>query len=336
VFAIAQRFHYRRQGPPLPLVIGLAGDPQLPGGLIAENVYLNARAPLLSRSTLYLFWLSLTVFLLFVFLYAFTGKRSPFKNRLAIMFSYIVIFVFLALPLIAPVVLLNLLPDLRAAMKETAVGLLITKPDDRPDSKPQWMLNIGGRTKKADPADPDVVDVEGDLTIPLYVLVLSVIGGAINMTRQAPRFQKEGEEAESSFVSVAYDKLVGYFGGRRPPVERKSPAAGAQGVAVSQPSPTPQGQEDSRTRASDWRTELLHQYMFLISAPFLAIATYYMLLWLDLTKTPILVLVSFSVGLISEPVLRAITDLAYGFIRQQPATSPRQGGQKPTAQGGTT
>jgi hypothetical protein len=59
--------------------------------------------------------------------------------------------------------------------------------------------------------------------------------------------------------------------------------------------------------------------MFLISAPFLAIVTYYMLIGLDLTKVPVIVLMAFSVGLISEPILRTITDTATRLLRPQPA-----------------
>ena len=49
-----------------------------------------------------------------------------------------------------------------------------------------------------DRLDPDIVKVEGGLVIPLYVIVLSVIGGAINMTRKVPGFQKEGESSAAT------------------------------------------------------------------------------------------------------------------------------------------
>lgn len=81
-----------------------------------------------------------------------------------------------------------------------------------------------------------------------------------------------------------------------------------------------------------WRTELLNQYMLLISAPFLAIATSYMLMGLDLTKVPIIVLVAFSVGLIPEPILRTITDTAERFLRQPPP-SPAEGARNVTRPG---
>ena len=47
-----------------------------------------------------------------------------------------------------------------------------------------------------------------------------------------------------------------------------------------------------------WRQGLVTQHMYLISAPFLAIAVFYLLDWLDLRKKALLVLASFSVGLV--------------------------------------
>jgi hypothetical protein len=55
--------------------------------------------------------------------------------------------------------------------------------------------------------------------------------------------------------------------------------------------------------------------MYLISAPFLAIATYYLCLWLSFKVVPLFVLVSFSVGLISEQIINAITDLVRHLLR---------------------
>jgi len=77
-------------------------------------------------------------------------------------------------------------------------------------------------------------------------------------------------------------------------------------------------------QGTNWRVELLNQYMYLISAPFLAIVAYYMLDLLSLTKQPILVLISFSVGLISERILSWLLGLASGYLR----TSPSQSGAK--------
>jgi hypothetical protein len=64
--------------------------------------------------------------------------------------------------------------------------------------------------------------------------------------------------------------------------------------------------------------------MYLISAPFVAIATYYLLSWLDMRKVEMLVLVSFSVGLISEAILSRILDVASGFVKGSGGDSAAQ------------
>ena len=68
-------------------------------------------------------------------------------------------------------------------------------------------------------------------------------------------------------------------------------------------------QKADHQRTQKWRLGLLSLYMYLISAPFLATVTYYLLWWLDLTKKPILVLVSFSIGLISDQIVDKIIDV---------------------------
>ncbi len=66
--------------------------------------------------------------------------------------------------------------------------------------------------------------------------------------------------------------------------------------------------------AGSWRVELLNQYMYLISAPFLAIVTYYVLDLLGLSKQGVVVVLSFSVGLISEKIVSWILGIATGYM----------------------
>lgn len=68
--------------------------------------------------------------------------------------------------------------------------------------------------------------------------------------------------------------------------------------------------------------ELLNQYMYLVSAPFLAIVTYYILDPLGLSKPGLIVVLSFSVGLISERVVSWILGIAAGYM-QSPKASGR-------------
>src|SRR5439155_19667430 len=75
-----------------------------------------------------------------VFFYAFTGKKTPLKNRTAIIFSYCVIVIFLILPLLAPVLLVP--NDLRGMIAKP-VGLVLTLIGSPQDGKVQWAVKIG-------------------------------------------------------------------------------------------------------------------------------------------------------------------------------------------------
>ncbi len=426
------------------------------------------------------------LFLATVFFLAFTGKKEPWKNRTAIIFSYVVIALFLAVPLLAPVLLIHTFPTAMNAMIGAPAGLINTHTANQEKCETQWALNIGGYSyvpatscidknkKEEGPSDaknpavteatapnassgnnpqnsgskqgqqpvltgsqapsengpagkttttpssgtqttrapsagtryagpnpvvkPPIVEVQGGLVIPLYVIILSVIGGAINMTRKVPGFQKEGEESDFSIarpissLGLRVMKLV-----RRDPSQTedaKSAMVGegeASKAAVGTVAPLVQPAEQAakqqqslqeqaekvekdleplvvnqivrncdsdrilrdirllvgkmqelyRIRTTDepllkfdsfedwaashprlsellrgtWRVELLNQYMYLISAPFLAVVTYYILDLLGLSKQGVIVVLSFSVGLISEKIVSWILGIATGYMR---------------------
>jgi len=263
-----------------------------------------------------------------------------------------------------------------------------------------------------------VVDVQGGLVIPLYVIILSVIGGAINMTRKVPQLQEEGERSEivvggiKATWKAAWNRVRHPLGGKTksssevpptggqpsPPASEPANATGTQTSPPASPPSTPAAPAkpapaaETSTAADDtiaaeidakvgelldayvksdsdaqnakknirdlvnkmkelfdkrsdkgpildyesfddwlqnrpalkdlftthWRVELLSQYMYLVSAPFLAIVAYYMLELAGLTKQPILVLISFSVGLVSERILSWLLGIASGYLRESP------------------
>jgi hypothetical protein len=281
----------------------LVGEPPL-----TDELYLGSPAPIHVRATLYLFSGVAVLISMFVFGYAFTGPQNSIKNRVAIVYSYCVIFLFLLLPLVAPYTFVHAFPGLQKAMKETPVGLVVAKPEpDSKDSKPQWLLNLGGHVVPSKD-DATVDEIVGGLAIPFYVVLLSLMGGTINMTRQVPLLQDQAQNAKFTvgFVMTAVKRLGASF------VVKKATLARAE---VDVPIPKDSAPQSIDTNTGDWRTGLLNQYMYLASAPFLAIATYYVLNLLGTTKVPILVIMSFSVGLISEHILVAITDFADGVIR---------------------
>lgn len=214
-----------------------------------------------------------------LFLWVFTGDCTATKNRVAIAFSYVQVL----LALIVPFLLVDFFasnPTVLAFMREAPIGICLANVNNHP----QWVLNIGSRV----PSEPVVGLTENGLIIPLYVIVLAFVGGAINLTRQVPRFQPESERRETQQPLLPY--------GERRKIRRME------------------------RRRSDWRTGLLTHYMYLASAPFLAIAAYYLLVWTGIdSKLPIVVLFAFCVGIISDPVLKKITDVGYGFLRHKQA-----------------
>ncbi len=288
---------------------------------LAERIFINSPSRL-SRAglrTLGIVLFILAILSVILFLWAFTGERTRRKNRGAIILSYCVILLFLVLPLLAPAFLSYAFPSLPRVMIPSPVGLIVTNVGQDGEGaavETQWALNIGGYAEENSSGE-GIADVKGGIVIPLYVLILSILGGAINMTRKVPRYQSEKEEAEKVTKISPFSPLL------KPLMDIKDFIGGEEHAQVDKGGTETQQQDPEgsqgkpqagREETLKWRENLLNQYMFLISAPFLAIATYYLLYWLEFTKVPVLVLVSFSVGLISEPILRRITSLAERFI----------------------
>jgi hypothetical protein len=447
--------------------IEIKAEVTAPGVNETATIYLNHKPPVESPvSTTVLGWglLMTVLFLVVVFFVAFTGKKTPFKNRVAIMFSYLIIAIFLAVPIVAPTFLLRTYPSAYSDMIGAPAGLVNTHTPDQPVGGTQWALNIGGYSviapkpalvpsnpipsnndnkvapdstgkkptvtpgsagpaagaaetqggnsmssitippsltttttsdETANPAtstpqgegDTPVVQVTGGLLIPLYVIILSVIGGAINMTRKVPGFQKEGEESDFSLarpIAMVGTAVLNRIMSTATPTT--TAASSTPSSAVPPPTPaepekavtsleqqakviddqlgplvTTQLQRNSESDATlaqiqalvskmqdvyssrksnepllkfasfedwaashprlrellrgGWRVELLNQYMYLISAPFLAIVTYYILDLLGLSKQGVVVVLSFSVGLVSERIVSWILGIATGYLR---------------------
>jgi hypothetical protein len=253
--------------------------------------------------------------------------------------------------------------------------------------------------------------VQGGLVIPVYVLVLSIIGGAINMTRVLPAYQREGQSLDISphrwlrrvgerlmkheRLSEAFETMfaegqapnpksgehrgdgsasqrdedgtetatftvvatlgrnreaaqqshVGMSGRQasaaalcadteKKPVASQTDASSAGGGADAS-SRTPEGKGHigpkkvtAAERAAKWRQDLITQHMYLLSSPFLAIAVFYLLDWLDLRKKPLLVLVSFSIGLVSDQILSKILSVVKPVLAPGDAEAPTNGDAK--------
>lgn len=368
------------------LVSAVAWTQELPNRPAYAEVYLNATGPWRYKREIFGSSVALAVLLAITFFWAFTGRPSPLKNRIAIVFSYCVMVLFLALPFTVTNIFMVMSPEQFEKMEP--VGIIVGKPwGAKADEPKQWMLNIGGHFKEVKPKASDATgavspspspaaggatsnpsaqsapsttgtgsnlsssgssgttpaagtasspqnpssqasqvnaaapspppaepasspkseerEIEGGIAIPFYVLVLAVMGGAINMARKVPTFHQEGERSEWPGFRI---QLLGFSIG-----QANAPAAShpAQTTGANQEQTTASGTSDS---AEPWRKGLLDQYMYLLSAPFLAIVTYFLMAWLGSTAVPALVLVSFSVGLITEPVIGRIIETAQKLL----------------------
>jgi hypothetical protein len=429
------------------------------------SIHLNSKPPVDKTAIEYGLGTA-TLLLAVVFFLAFTGRKTAWRNQTAIIFSYLVIAIFLAVPILAPTMLIRTFPSAVYAMIGAPAGLINTHTPNQPNNETQWALNIGGfsyrkttetpkKAKAGDTTSPDksaaaqeapkagtgsgnpkeagnafsspnateasrpsppqpadastangaaasptpeplesssaesaapVVQVQGGLVIPLYVIILSVIGGAINMTRKVPGFQREGEESDFSLARPISRAATAVLNLARPATgagntaqqPAQQPAAPPMDAATKGPGPSLEdqakaitdqlgllvraqlqrnGETDTtlvqirtllskmqelfKSRTTDepllkfnsfedwaagqprlgellrgsWRVELLNQYMYLISAPFLAIVTYYILDLLGLSKQGVVVVLSFSVGLVSERIVSWILGIATGYLR---------------------
>lgn len=141
--------------------------------------------------------------------------------------------------------------------------------------------------------------VEGGLAIPFYVLILAVFGSGINMMRRVPAIQ-------AAHVQRLPESPRGAFA-----------AALRIPVALFAHEET-RGSKEEHQLGCDIRQQVIEQYMYLLSAPFLAIAVYYLLQVIAANiSEPVLVLMSFSAGLISETIVSALIEFAERTLGQQ-------------------
>jgi hypothetical protein len=419
----------------------IRADVNVQGTRQSTEIHLNGQSPI-DKSVLGYGLAGVVVLLGVVFFLAFTGRKTKWRNQTAIIFSYVIIALFLAVPILAPVLLIQIFPTAMYKMIGAPAGLLNTHTPSQDAGQTQWALNIGGYSyemgapavtvpaapapaviapnggatsastgatgtaaapgptgQTGDQSKPDTTGaqvshgagfeylelkpptaiVEGGLVIPLYVIILSVIGGAINMTRKVPRLQGQGEESNyttgrpvSSLGSFAMAKMGLKTATPEDVVtepDAKPPEAPLEDQAqdiekklepliteeVMRKADSDQTIADIRSLVGDmqdlynsrkageqllkfnsfedwtvshprlaellggsWRVELLNQYMYLISAPFLAIVTYYVLDLLGLSKQGVVVVLSFSVGLISEKIVSWILGIASGYMSSDP------------------
>lgn len=312
------------------------------------TAFVNSSPPLDGRTTAAI--VSSLALLLVCLIVLFTGQLTSLRARTMFAATYFMTFLSLALP-IAVTVLVSQNSYLVDIMSDAPIGLVRGTAEGV--AEPQWLLNIGGavirrpRTEvtnqqavaptnaagivtpqagtESDSAPvvpaagneqapardggspaPTVARfdaraaasgafVVGGLAVPFYIVMLAMLGAGINMTRQVPEVQMEYDREitpeRQSFIMALFHAPMTVFQQER--VVKSSERAAAARI----------------------RNRLIDSYMYLLAAPFLAIAVYYLLQVVATnTATPVLVLMAFSTGLISDSIVKRITKFAQETI----------------------
>lgn len=245
----------------------------------------------------------------------FTGQPGPFKARFLFIMTYLFTFASCALPIVS-VIYIGLRPDLRLVMINSPVGVLKAKATE--EGRLEWLVNVGGSVTPASqhaqpgeqpgvsgggnqPLRPPILGqgadsgewvINGGLVIPVYVLVLAMIGAGINTTRKVPDIQKDFDIKADCLRMLKAKKA------------RQEDVQQAQG-------------EVARVR-----TDLIETYMYFVSAPFLAIAMYYLVLMTVRTPgEPVLVVMAFATGFMSDAVVGKIIAIGEQIMKNAQAQS---------------
>lgn len=143
-----------------------------------------------------------------------------------------------------------------------------------------WLINLGGSMRVSEGAaeEPAFVIVSGGLVVPLYAVVLALIGSAVSMTRRVPEYQ---------------GKFVPHTVSSEQDTERM-----------------PKGKRLTSEEFAKLREHLVFQVMQVVSAPMIAVVAYYTLTPGTRTAT---VLIAFMSGFASASILMMLTAALVGL-----------------------
>jgi hypothetical protein len=178
----------------------------------------------------------------------------------------------------------------------TAIPTVVTASLVAPASSDANTMIAGSATAIGqDGSDAQAATFAGGLAVPFYIVMLAMLGAGINMTRQVPKIQaiydqKITPRTESVLIAVLH-----------------APGSLFRKTTVTDPK--------EREAAAIIRKQLIDSYMYLLAAPFLAIAVFYMLqVVATTTATPVLVVMAFATGLISDSIVSGIMSFAESTI----------------------
>ncbi len=242
-----------------------------------------------------------TASMIVYFLYLFTGAIDRVKMNGMVVYCYI----FASTALVCAVVpffyfeRMNIdqenmkaspLGIVKACIKATGDEQIAPEMDCKRE-KAQWVLNIGGtvdemfksecvsmesecynRERKQHPErfKNNNIQISGGLVVPLYVVVLAIIGAAVNMTRRVPEYQRQ--------VYLYTSNLD-----------------------------TPESGKQDEISCEDAREFMVFQLMQVLSAPMIAITAYYFIVP---NSPTISVVLGFFAGFASETILIAMRAVA--------------------------
>ena len=250
-----------------------------------------------------------------LFLWLFVGEPKESIDEM-VRFSYL--FTLLAIGgSVLPFFAFQYLADLEQAMRKSPIGFVsgcqVVGGDEAPEipkeiacgSSSQWVLNIGGivRPVASEPTGPpvpaatselqpvgaglpanEVYEIEGGLVVPLYFIVLALMGASVGMARRVPEYQRRF----SAYKDVAdLAQLT--------PEQVKALSEAVDSGAEKAMSP------------HRVREHLVFQIMQVVSAPLIAIVAYHLIEPGDVSVT---VAVGFAAGFGAEPILMLIRRIA--------------------------
>ncbi|WP_028311676.1 hypothetical protein [Derxia gummosa] len=173
------------------------------------------------------------------------------------------------------------------AIGGTTQRRLVPEFKDCDSAAPPCAKLAQGVTDANDRAHREYAEIHGGLAVPLFVVVLAYIGGAVSLSRRIPEYQRRSD------VGYVKDKL-----------------------RVNEPPML-----EFETRES-----VVFQIMQLVSAPFLALASWYIVTPATLASGAVL---AFGTGFFSEPILLMIRGLVEGIRPAATRTAVQGAAAKP-------
>ena len=227
--------------------------------------------------------------LLFVgFAVIFTGE----KPKISLMSGYAYIFTMFALfaltlPFFGFFFTQPWAQHVESAPMAILIGCVLGEQSDKGEllcdgSNFQWVINIGGTTTtiEANPAKPKwrPVMIRGGLVVPLYFIILAIMGSAVGMMRTVPEYQRRAWVWETQ--------------------NNSSHPLGSQPAETTRAAP---GEEPISPH--DARKLIVFQILQVVSAPLIAIVAYTLIKPEAIATTAA---VGFAAGFGAEPILLLI------------------------------